>query len=149
MRACVRVTAWASTWDGMRVCIHRGARQIGGTCIELESQGKHVVLDVGMPLDAADPDSVDLPEVPGFATKDRALLGVVISHPHQDHYGLASRVAPGTPFLMGAAAERILAAAADFTPAGARFENVTHLQDRTPHVLGPFRIGAFPVTLAP
>ncbi len=108
-----------------------------------------MVLDVGMPLDAADPDSVDLPDVPGFATKDPALLGVVISHPHQDHYGLASRVAPGTPFLMGAAAERILAAAADFTPAGARFENVTHLQDRTPHVLGPFRIGAFPVTLAP
>jgi len=43
----------------MRVCIHRGASPIGGTCLEIESQGKRLVLDGGMPLDAADPDSVD------------------------------------------------------------------------------------------
>jgi molybdopterin molybdotransferase len=31
----------------MNICIHRGAHQIGGTCIELESQGKRLVL--GLP----------------------------------------------------------------------------------------------------
>jgi ribonuclease J len=33
----------------MRVCIHRGAHEIGGTCIEIEAQGKRLVLDIGPP----------------------------------------------------------------------------------------------------
>ncbi len=126
-----------------RVCIHRGANQIGGTCIELECEGKRVVLDVGVPLDADDPGQVDMPDVPGLDTDDPSLLGIVISHPHQDHYGLASRVPKGTKFLMGAATERILTAAADFTPSGGMFENVMHLEDREAIVLGPFRITPF------
>lgn len=36
----------------MRVRIHRGTREIGGTCIEVEAQGKRIALDVGLPLDA-------------------------------------------------------------------------------------------------
>ena len=35
----------------MRVRIHRGTREIGGTCIEVEAQGKRIALDVGLPLD--------------------------------------------------------------------------------------------------
>ena len=38
----------------MRICIHRGTREIGGTCVEIESQGKRLVLDVGLPLDCLD-----------------------------------------------------------------------------------------------
>lgn len=127
----------------MRVCIHRGAHQIGGSCVELECQGKRLVLDIGMPLDAGDPDTVKMPEVAGFAAMDPSLLGIVISHPHQDHYGLASRVPAGTTFLMGEATERILAAAADFTPSGGRFDPVIHLKDRCTVELGPFRITPF------
>ena len=40
----------------MRVCIHRGTREIGGTCIEIESQDKRIVLDIGVPLDVKDAD---------------------------------------------------------------------------------------------
>jgi ribonuclease J len=127
----------------MRVCIRRGAKQIGGTCIEIESQGKRLVLDVGMPLDAEDPAKVELPAVPGFNKKDPALLGIILSHPHMDHYGLAFRVPKTTPFLMGAAAERILAAAAVFTPSGGSFDHVIHLVDRQPIPLGPFVITPF------
>src|SRR5271167_125966 len=102
----------------MRICIHRGTKEIGGTCVEIESQGKRLVLDVGLPLDAPDPDTFPLHPIQGFDTPDESLLGVVISHPHQDHYGLAHRLPEGTPFLIGGAAERILAAAALFSPAG-------------------------------
>ncbi len=141
LRLTALVAAGGATAEpGLRVCIHRGAHQIGGTCIELESQGKRLVLDVGIPLDADDPATVKMPDVPGLSTEDSSLLGIVISHPHQDHYGLASRVPKGTPFLMGAAAARILAAAADFTPSGGTFENVIHLTDRKPIELGPFQI---------
>jgi len=124
----------------VKACIHRGANQIGGTCIELEAQGKRLILDIGMPLDALDPESMILPEVRGLTSYDPALLGIIISHPHQDHYGMASRVPENTTFLMGAATERILAAAADFTPCGGTFGRVIHMSDRKTIDLGPFRV---------
>ena len=126
----------------MRVCIHRGTREIGGTCVEIESQGKRIVLDIGLPLDA-EPADVPLPPVAGFAKADPSLLGVVISHPHLDHYGLAHKLPPGTPILIGSAAERILKAASVFVPGDVHFDNVVHLQDRTPVTLGPFAITPF------
>ena len=68
----------------MRLRIHRGTKEIGGTCIEIEAQGKRIALDVGLPLDAPDEgQEALLPEVPGFREPDDSLLGVVISHPHQ------------------------------------------------------------------
>jgi ribonuclease J len=124
----------------MKVCIHRGAKEIGGTCIEIESQGKRLVLDIGQPLDCPDPELAVMPEVKGFAEEDASLLGVILSHPHQDHYGLAHRLPESTHLLMGAAAERILQAAADFTPSGGTFKNVTHLENNKPIKLGPFTI---------
>jgi ribonuclease J len=58
-------------------------------------------------------------------------------------YGLAHRLPEETPFLIGKAAEAILAAAALFSPAGLKLKNVRHLVDRTPIVLGPFTITPF------
>ena len=124
----------------MKICIHRGTKEIGGTCVEIESQGQRIVLDVGLPLDVADPDSFPLHPISGFAAPDPSLLGVVISHPHQDHYGLAHRLPVETKFLIGQAAEAILSASALFSPGGVKLQNVVHLQDRTPIVLGPFTI---------
>ncbi len=124
----------------MKVCIHRGSKEIGGTCIEIESQGKRVVLDIGQPLDCPDPAKIELPVIPGFQGEDASLLGVLLSHPHQDHYGLAHRLPEKTPFLMGAAAERILKAAADFTSSGGTFKHVTHLENNKPIKLGPFTL---------
>ena len=47
----------------MRICIHRGTQEIGGTCIEVEAQGQRIALDVGLPLDAPD----DEPRKPAAA----------------------------------------------------------------------------------
>ena len=68
----------------MRIRIHRGTKEIGGTCIEMEAQGKRIALDVGLPLDAPDDPEEHkslLPEVAGFREPDDSLLGVLISHP--------------------------------------------------------------------
>ena len=43
-----------------------------------------------------------LPTVAGFREADDSLLGIVISHPHQDHYGLARHVRPEVPVYIGA-----------------------------------------------
>ena len=127
----------------MQVCIHRGTKEIGGTCIEIESGGQRIVLDVGLPLYVVDSDALPLPSVSGFEAPDVSLLGVIISHPHQDHYGLAYRLPSETRCLIGEAARSILLAADVFTPAGASFENVTLLKDREPITLGPFTITPF------
>lgn len=127
----------------MRACIHRGTKEIGGTCVEIESQGKRIVLDVGLPLDVTDPDEFPLHPIKGFEKANPNLLGVVISHPHQDHYGLAYRLPKETLFLIGKAAESILAAADVFSPAGVRLNNVMHLEDRKPITFGPFKITPF------
>lgn len=127
----------------MKVRIHRGAKQIGGTCIEVEAQGKRIVLDIGQPLDCPDAQLAEMPDVKGFKAPDPSLLGVVLSHPHLDHYGLASRLPPNTMFLMGEAAERILTAAAVFIPSAKPLANVTHLEDGKPLRFGPFTITPF------
>ena len=124
----------------MRVCIHRGTNEIGGTCVEVEAEGRRIILDVGLPLDADDAAESLLPSVKGFRTPDDSLLGVVISHPHQDHYGLARFIRPDVPVYIGQAAERILKAASQFTPSGVEFQNVQHLHDGEAVEIGPFRL---------
>ncbi len=123
----------------MKVCIHRGTQEVGGTCIEIESHGKRIVLDVGLPLEAT--DSIEsLPQVEGFRERQESLLAVVISHPHLDHYGLARYLPSDTQMIMGAATERILKTAMLFTPVGVEFKNVLHLESGTPLSIGPFTI---------
>lgn len=127
----------------MRVCIHRGTKEIGGTCVEIESRGARIVVDVGLPLDVPTPDEMPLHPIRGFETPDASLLGVVISHSHLDHYGLAHQLPDQTLFLIGKAAQSILAAANLFTSARTKFQNVLYLEDRKPIALGPFTITPF------
>ena len=125
----------------MKIRIHRGAKEIGGTCIEVEAQEKRVVLDVGLPLDAPDEEHDHLlPQVSGFREPDDGLLGVVISHPHLDHYGLARKIRPEIPIYIGEAANNILKAASPYVPNGHAFANPRFIADRTPVEIGPFRI---------
>ena len=128
----------------MRLRIHRGTKEIGGTCIEIEAQGKRIALDVGLPLDAPDEGQEELlPEVPGFREPDDSLLGVVISHPHQDHYGLARYIRPEVPVWIGRAANDIMTAASAYVPGGHAFADPHFIADREPVEIGPFRITPF------
>ena len=129
----------------MRICIHRGTQEIGGTCIEIEAQGKRIVLDVGLPLDAPDGTRTSLlPRVAGFQDADDSLLAVLISHPHVDHYGLARYVHQDVPVYLGKDAHNIMKAARAWVPDGYAFEKPPHfIEDRNPVRIGPFRITPF------
>ena len=115
----------------MRVCIHRGTQEVGGTCIEIASQGKRLVLDLGQPLNADLNDS-SLPKVKGFTDFDESLLGLFISHPHLDHYGLVGKINPDIPILIGAAAKRIINSAKKFFPGGISIDNSVDLKAMPP-----------------
>ena len=74
----------------MRLRINRGAHEIGGNCIEVKSSGQSILLDLGAPLMGNLSPNETLPPVQGLVEGTNPnLLGIVISHPHADHYGLA------------------------------------------------------------
>jgi ribonuclease J len=128
----------------MRVRIHRGAAEIGGNCVEVASDDGHrIVVDVGRPLSAGSSVEVALPGVPGLAGGDSSLCGVLISHPHLDHYGLVGGVGPGVPLYIGAEAAAVLRAAAFFSPAGANLEPTGFFRDRESLIIGPFAVTSF------
>ncbi len=100
-----------------------------------------MALDVGLPLDAPDGGHEGLlPAVPGFREPDDSLLGVVISHAHQDHYGLARYIRPGVPVYIGEDAHNIMKAASAYVPNGQAFDNPRFIAHRKPLEIGPFRI---------
>lgn len=104
---------------GLRVCIHRGTKQIGGTCVELDCDGTRILLDLGMPLDAdekGEEAAALLPAVSGLKAPDESLRAVIVSHGHADHWGLAAYAPVPLNLVMGAATRRILRAAGAFVP---------------------------------
>ena len=97
--------------------VNRGAQQIGGSCIEIaHPNSDRLILAAGRPLDAPDGATRLLP---ASLDKMRAAT-VLISHPHQDHWGLveeihvnpAHKTAPGSASKLPPACEAPTAALA-------------------------------------
>jgi ribonuclease J len=127
----------------MRVRIHRGAHEIGGSCVEVESAGgERLVLDVGAPIVTVEGEEPELPAIEGLIESDPALKGIVITHGHQDHWGLVDQTLPNVPLFMGEATHRILKEAA-FWVSGLTRIPAGFLRHREPFQLGDFRITPF------
>ena len=121
--------------------IHRGSKEIGGSCVELESQGQRILLDMGLPLDAKQNDAKYLPDIKGLDGSDPSFLGILVSHPHVDHFGLLAHISPEIPVGMGVAARRILKAAQPFMPGKwPAPENGPEFKSGIPFEMGPFTI---------
>jgi ribonuclease J len=83
----------------MQVIIHKGTHEIGGTCIQVSAGKTSILLDVGLPL-STDSQPVDVSRL--------AVDAVLVSHPHQDHFGLMASLPPGTPIYMGKLARSLI-----------------------------------------
>lgn len=127
----------------MKVCIHRGSHEIGGSCVEIAAAGKRIVIDLGMPLDKDVHEAGLLPAVDGLLERDEELLGVLVSHPHQDHWGLVPQIRRDLPVYIGKAAHRILREAAFFGTGDFDPFVKGYLEDRKMLEIGPFRITPF------
>ena len=123
----------------MRVCVHRGTQEIGGTCIELAAGGSRLLLDLGLPLDGDPADASCHPAVDGLAGGGD-LHGLVLSHGHVDHWGLAHLAGPELPVHLGAATLHILQAAAPFVPRSYVPANPQVFASDVPFTVGPFRV---------
>lgn len=86
--------------------VHRATQQIGGNCIEIRTGDRHrIILDVGRPLDAP-PEASGL--LPGTLDLSGDADAVLISHPHQDHYGLLEEIPQSWPVHCGEPTSRLI-----------------------------------------
>ena len=145
----------------VQLTVHRGARTVGGTCVELALGGDRLVLDCGLPLFGPDRRPLDtrawkrrttdelreqghLPPVPGlFDSGADPPLAVVLSHAHPDHAGLIERTDPRVPVHATRGTSKMLLAGALFAggvalPRG-RFRELT---PGAPATIGPFAVTA-------
>ena len=142
----------------MKICIHRGSREIGGTCIELYEGDTRIILDVGMPLVRPDGTEFDirdydgltgeelvdesvLPVVDGlYAWQKPSVDAVLISHAHMDHYGLLNHVHPEIPVYLSAGTRKLIEITASFTGKENPLKNTLCFSWPS-----RFRIGAFTI----
>jgi len=86
----------------MKLTIHRGAKEIGGTCIELQLATSRILVDFGLPLVDENKEQFDsrkiknytkedliqqgvLPQIKGlYKNEDPLIDAILLSHPHQD-----------------------------------------------------------------
>jgi len=115
----------------MTFTIHRGAAEIGGSCLEINTATTKIVIDFGMPL--VNPDKTPfnsneinnvsteelikhgiLPNIPSLYEKNSS-TAVLISHSHQDHYGLIDKISPSCPVYLGKITEFMIETLNTFT----------------------------------
>lgn len=116
----------------MKVTIHKGSHEIGGTCIQLSSGKTSILLDAGLPL-GADSQPINLSRL--------SVDALLVSHPHQDHFGLMAALPPGTPVYIGKLARSLIDATQVFL---GRDRYTLDFHDFK--AWQPFRIGEFTLT---
>ena len=118
----------------MKFIIHRGTKEIGGTCVEVNTDKTRIVIDFGMPLVDTRKEPFDsktligksvddlkkskiLPDIKGlYNTEEKSIDAIVISHSHMDHYGLLSYVHSDIPAYMSQGARELIEISSIFTP---------------------------------
>ena len=139
----------------MPITVHRGTHEIGGTCVELISQGFHLLLDYGLPLVDAAGEEFVLPanasreslleqgilhDIPAVHSNYEGNSAVLISHAHPDHYGLLPYLDPRVPVYASRGTAELMQATALFVPRGGRRGDLEVLEVWKPAAIGPFRV---------
>jgi ribonuclease J len=142
----------------MKLIIHRGTKEIGGSCVELQSEKTRIIIDLGMPLvngqnepfdsrllkDKSIPELIAshlLPDIKGiYAGEEKSIDAILISHPHQDHYGLLRYINPEIPVYLSRGALALIQASDIFIPIKANLRNVITFKMWEPFIIGDLGI---------
>ena len=142
----------------MNFKIHRGTHEIGGTCVEVWTEKTRMLLDIGMPLVEKDGKEFDfrkykslsteqliekgiLPDIKGLFKNNKPLIdGVIISHSHQDHFGLANFINPEITFYLGKATHKIIELNNLFTAQEIHLNNKVYFEKEKTFQIGDISI---------
>ena len=121
----------------LALTVHRGTHQIGGTCIEIEHvSGARLILDAGRQLDAPEGANDSLP-----ASLDcNRPATVLISHPHQDHWGVIEKLPASWPIWTGSKSAQLIAIPGELFRRPLTRTFMTWDSRSAPITLGPFAV---------
>ena len=147
----------------MEVTIHRGGKEIGGSCVEVSAGNTRLILDVGLPLVTPEREPFDAgvirgasletlldtgvtPRVPGLYTNGSAPDAILLSHCHLDHSGLLHLTRPEIPIYATKGTSKMMLAASKFS-GGRRLDRERHeeIASRKPFTIGNITITPFAV----
>ena len=144
----------------MKIIIHRGTHEIGGSCVEMRSKKSRILIDIGMPLvkkggdrfnfreheNTPGPELVKekvLPDIDGvyaWDTNKKMIDGVLISHPHIDHYGFFGYLHKDICFYLGEATKKIIDLTVIFSPVEGSISNYHTIESGKSFRCGDFKI---------
>lgn len=117
----------------MKIHIHRGQQQIGGSIIEISSSSNRIILDVGNNLNNNINEAA--PNIAGVFTGKKDCDAVFISHYHSDHMGLLASLIDDIPVYMGEKAYKVYEASANYRGKDIGF-SPNFIYDNEPVVVG-------------
>ena len=145
----------------MKLIIHRGTQEIGGSCVELSTDKTKILIDFGIPLVTQNKEPFDskgligksiedlkklkiLPDIKGlYKDEEKAIDAILISHSHMDHYGFLKYVHPGIPIYMSEGAKILMEISDIFIPYKIGNINATVLNKHKKLSIGNFSISPY------
>jgi len=147
----------------MKIIIHRGTHEIGGSCVEIQSKKSRILIDIGMPLVKKDGERFNFKEhenTPGpelvkkkvlsdiggvyvWDTNKKMIDGVLISHPHIDHYGFFGYLNKDICFYLGEATKKMIDLTVIFTPVRGSISNYHPIESGKSFPCGDFKITTY------
>jgi len=140
----------------MNFKIHRGTKEIGGSCVEIWTESTRIVVDFGMPLVNPDKTQFDsrtiknllvkeliskgvLPDIKGLYEKS-GNTALILSHAHQDHFGLIKYVNEKCKIYLGKATQKLIEITNTFTNQDWEISNSQHFESGKPFVVGDIEV---------
>ena len=97
----------------MQISIHRGSKEIGGSCVEVVSEcGKRLILDLGVKPGSEIEDKKYQRDIPGLDGHDDFLLALLVTHPHLNQFELLGHIPDNIPVIMGVCSRKVFLKAA-------------------------------------
>ena len=145
----------------MLLIIHRGTREIGGSCVELKTANNRILIDFGIPLVTRDRQPFDanllkgktiqdlkaqgiLPDIKGlYKDEKKGIDGILISHSHLDHYGFLQYVNPEIPIYLSKGAELLIEVSNSFVPTKVGKLSTRGISNKKQLSIGDFSITPF------
>lgn len=111
----------------------RGTNEIGGSCVELSTANTTILIDYGTPLQ----------NINELLSIDKHLDGILISHPHQDHYGEIVNLNKSIPIYCGELSLNLINSVRVFTGHDKLTNRFYHFNAWKKFVIGDFIITPF------
>ena len=152
----------------LKIIIHRGTHEIGGSCVEVIAGESRLILDLGMPLFDSFRQPIDslalgrkstselfdlgiLPAVRGLydagsVVAERSPDAILLSHAHLDHTGLLNHSAATVPIYASCGTSKMMLAGSLFAgQARLSRDRFREIKSESPIEIGSFLVTAYSV----